>query len=524
MANSNSNNMIGMARLGELKPADLRGKTIFIRCDFNVPLRSTAKGLYRVADDTRIRRFLDLTFRKIHELTEGDCRIIIGSHLGRPHKTKDHSGWDGIFNIQFVSSHFDTLIRRIYGDTYTIFPPETIDSHMQHSLEIVSHKRLPPGGIKFLPNLRYLLDPKNTDLYRTEFITKLADIADIYVNCAFGCSHRVTKSIKLLPALMRQKGKLVVSGVLLYEEINRIGKFAGRILSKPKKTLVIAGGAKISDKIETLKQFVSTGVKSILIGGKMANAFLLAKQQKGLLQPFQKGTLPSKLLSQKEVENEELLKEINLAEEIIELAETNKVNLLLPEDYKVVTDYKSTIFENKTAPDFSKELQLDLGEKTINKFEELFKDIQNVFWNGPLGAYDHPACSYYIEGSLELAKLLFQMALTDPKLSVVIGGGDSAAILNKIGITELKKMIKLQIEKQFPSTINRNQISIDFLENDSYQLWNYFTDNFFVSTGGGASLEFLRGFLKEKAKRDMASYLPGTAALMELCEYRPITN
>jgi phosphoglycerate kinase len=317
---------------------------------------------------------------------------------------------------------------------------------------------------------------------------------------------------------MRQEGKLVVSGVLLYEEIYRLGKFAGKILSQPKKTMVVTGGAKISDKIEILKQFVSTGVKSILIGGKMANAFLLAQQQKELLQPFQKDTLPAKLQSQVEAKNNELLHEINLAEKIIELAEANKVNLYLPEDYKVVTDYQSTSFENKTSPDFSKELQLDLGEKTINQFEEIFKDIENVFWNGPLGAYDHPACSYYAEGSLELAKLLFQMALTNPKLSVVIGGGDSAAILNKIGITELKKIIKAQIEKQFPSNINRNQISIDFLENDSYQLWNYFATNFFVSTGGGAALEFLQGFLKGKAKEDMASYLPGTATLMELCE------
>jgi len=517
MSNIANSNIIGMAQLSQLKSSDLRGKTIFIRCDFNVPLRSTSKGIYRVADDTRIRRFLDLTFKKIHELTEGDCRIIIGSHLGRPHKKKDHSGWDGIFNIQFVCSHFDTLIRRIYGDTYTIFPPETIDSHMSHSLDIVSHKRLPPGGIKFLPNLRYLLDPKNTDLYRKEFIAKLAETADVYINCAFGCSHRITKSIKLLPQMMRTNGKLVTSGVLLYEEINRLGNFAGRILSNPKKTMVIAGGAKVSDKIQILKQFVETGVQIIFIGGKMANSFLLAKQQKDMLKPFTAKSIPDKLTSADTNENQEVLNDISLAEKIIDLAEEKKISILLPDDYKVVTEYKSISFENKQSPDFTKELQLDLGEKTIYQFEDNLKGIENVFWNGPLGAYDHSLCSSYAEGSLELAKLLFRKALLDPNLSIVIGGGDSAAILNKIGGSELKKMIKRQIGKIIPPTVNRNQISIDFLENDSYQLWNYFASNFFVSTGGGASLEFLQSYLEGEAQGDMASYLPGTQTLMELC-------
>ena len=517
MENTETSNLIGMAQLSQLKPADLRGKTIFIRCDFNVPLRSTTKGIYRVADDTRIRRFLDLTFKKIHELTEGDCRIIIGSHLGRPHKKKDHSGWDGVFNIQFVCSHFDTLIRRVYGDTYTIFPPETIDSHMNHSLDIVSHKRLPPGGIKFLPNLRYLLDPKNTDLYRKEFIGKLADIADVYINCAFGCSHRVTKSIKLLPQMMRTNGKLVTSGVLLYEEINRLGSFAGRILANPKKTMVIAGGSKVSDKIQILKQFVETGVQSIFIGGKMANSFLMAQQQKEMLKPFSIETIPDKLVTAYESENQEILNDVLLAEKIIDIAEEKKVSILLPHDYKVVTEFKSISFENKITPDFTKELQLDLGEKTIYQFEENLKGIENVFWNGPLGAYDHSLCSSYAEGSLEIAKLLFRKALLDPNLSIVIGGGDSAAILNKVGGSELKKMIKRQIGKIIPATVNRNQMSIDFQENDSYQLWNYFASNFFVSTGGGASLEFVQSFLEGEAQGDMASYLPGTQTLMELC-------
>jgi phosphoglycerate kinase len=317
--------------------------------------------------------------------------------------------------------------------------------------------------------------------------------------------------------MMRANDKKVVAGVLLYEEINRLGTFTGKVLANPKKTMVVAGGAKVSDKIKILKQFVETGVESIFIGGKMANSFIMALQQKELLKPFSIETLPSKLITQDKNENQELLNEIILAEEIIDLAEGKKVSIHLPEDFKIVSEFKSISFENKSNPNFSKELQLDLGEKTIAQLEEKFKGIENVFWNGPLGAYDHPLCNSYAEGSLELAKLLYKKSLLNPNFSVVIGGGDSAAILDKIGGNELKKMIKSQIEKIIPSTVNRNQIAIDFLENDSYQLWNYFATNFFVSTGGGASLEFMQGYLAGEAQGDMAAYLPGTATLMELC-------
>ena len=313
------NEQTGMASLDSLNSNHLKGKTIFIRCDFNVPLVATDKGYYRVADDTRIRRFLDTTFKKIHEITEGDCRIIIGSHLGRPHKQKGYTGWDGIFNIQYVSSHFDTLIRWRYGDTYTIFPPEVIDSHMKHSLEVASHKRMPPGGIKFLPNLRYLLDPSNPDANRKEFIDELASVSDVYINCAFGCSHRVTKSLKMLPQVMREQKKLVVAGVLLQQEIQRMGNFARRIINHPGKTVVIAGGAKVSDKINILKQFVHSGVKAIFIGGKMVNAFLLAKKDKFKMKPFCLDDIPATLQSANIESNENLVKEVHQAGEIIDL-------------------------------------------------------------------------------------------------------------------------------------------------------------------------------------------------------------
>jgi len=509
---------LGMPSLDTLSPDDLKGKTIFIRVDFNVPLVASKQGNFRVADDTRIRRFLDLTFNKIHELTEGDCRIIIGSHLGRPHKTKDHVGWDGIFNIQFVSTHFDTLIRKRYGDTYTIFHPEILDSHLKLSLEIISHHRLPPGGIKFLPNLRYLLEPRNPETYRKEFIAEIAETSDVYINCAFGCSHRITKSIKMLPQLMREKGKTVVAGNLLHEEVKILGTFGNRILTDPKKTAIIVGGAKISDKIAVLKEFVKFKVKRIIVGGKMVNAFILAQKSKEQVDPCELKDIPDKMMPSNGEKRQSLLEEIRLADEILDVAEANNVKIVFPEDYKVVSDFNDITYEVKTLPDFHKELQLDLGPKSIENFYQniLSPDIENVFWNGPLGAYDHPSNNSYLEGSLELAKLLFSYALINPKLFVVIGGGDSAALLNRVSINELKNLIKKQIGKQLLPSINRSLLTLGFSEDDSYILWNYFTSNFFVSTGGGASLEFLEFFLKNEGKSKPASYLPGTKALMDL--------
>ena len=509
---------IGMVSLESLNSDHLKGKTIFIRCDFNVPLVATEKGYYRVADDTRIRRFLDTTFAKIHELTEGDCRIIIGSHLGRPHKQKGHIGWDGIFNIQYVSSHFDTLIRRLYDDTYTIFPPEIIDSHMKHSLEIASHKRMPPGGIKFLPNLRYLLDPSNPDTYRKEFIGELASVSDVYINCAFGCSHRITKSIKMLPQCMKTQNKLVVAGVLLHQEIKSLGYFGRRVNSEPEKTLVVAGGAKVLDKIDTLKQFVATGVKAIFIGGKMVNTFLLANTIKPDNKTFTLDDIPTNLLSKTNETNNTLVSEVGLAKEILDFAEEKQVNIIFPKDYKCANSFKAATFFIKTEPDFNNEIQLDLGPKTIENLGKIILsgEIKNVFWNGPLGAYDHPTNHNYAEGSLELAKLLFTEALTNESFSVVIGGGDSAAILNKIDANNLKTLIRQCIEKQLAKPINHELIRMEFLVDDCYLLWNYLSTNFFVSTGGGASLEFLEKFLKGNGNKDLASYLPGTSTLMEL--------
>ncbi len=228
--------------------------------------------------------------------------------------------------------------------------------------------------------------------------------------------------------------------------------------------------------------------------------------------------IPRTLLSSSEENNQNLVNEVSLAGEILDFAKDKKVNLIFPDDYKCVDEFKAPTFFIEEDPDFEKVLQLDLGPKTIENFKKtiLSNGIENIFWNGPLGAYDHPTSHDYAEGSLELAKLLFEEALTNPKFSVVIGGGDSAAILNKIGTNQLKNLIKRCIERQLADPINRDLLSLEFPVDDSYVLWNYLASNFFVSTGGGASLEFLEKFLKGEGNGDLASYLPGTSTLMEL--------
>ncbi len=495
-----------MKLLEKLKPKDLLNKTIFIRVDFNVPMKKESPGRFLVTDDERIRRFLDTSFKKIHKLTRGNCRIIIGSHLGRPHKHLDDNSWDGIFNLQFVCSHFETLLKKKYEDSYIVFPPESMDSQLQHSIEMVKNNRLPLGGIKFLPNLRYLL--KRETSYREAFIRDLASICDVYINCAFGTSHRETRSTITLPKLMKRKGKLSVAGILLNEEISRLGEMAGRILKHPEQTVFIVGGSKVSDKIGIIKQFVQSGVGHILLGGKMVNAFLLARDLKGKIK------IPAKL---KAGEEKSFREEIRLAGEILKLTEKNGVEIIFPVDYKVSPDFDSPKFSISKAPDFNKELQLDIGPKTIKKFSEILLDenVKNIFWNGPLGAFDHPVNKGYARGSVGIAQCLFNKCIRNKDALVVMGGGDTAAIVQQFNLSGIQKEFLKELNKAIADNINHKLFEIKFFDHDLYTLVNYFVKNFFISTGGGASLEFLESFLKNKGQKALSKYLPATKALMD---------
>lgn len=498
-----------MKLLENLKAKDLLNKTIFIRVDFNVPLQRKAPGRFMVTDDERIRRFLDTSFKRIHELTHGNCRIIIGSHLGRPHKHLDDTSWDGIFNLQFVCSHFETLLKKKYEDSYIVFPPESMDSQLKHSIEMVKKNQLPLGGIKFLPNLRYLL--KRETSYRNEFIKDLANICDVYINCAFGASHRETRSIITLPKLMKKRGKLAVAGMLLDEEILRLGELAGRILKHPEQTAFIAGGSKVSDKIRIIKQFALSGISHILLGGKMVNAFLFARDLKKC-----KEKLPAKLKTNAE-EEKSFREEIRLAGEILEEAEKNGVEIVFPADYKVSSDFDSPKFSISEAPDFNKELQLDIGPKTIKKFSDILfkKNIKNIFWNGPLGAFDHPTNKGYSRGSVGIAQCLFNKCIRNKDSLVVIGGGDTAAIVQQFNLSSIQKEFLKELNKVIADNINHRLFEIKFFNHDLYTLVNYFAKNFFISTGGGASLEFLEAFLKDKGKKSLSQYLPATKVLMD---------
>lgn len=252
----------------------------------------------------------------------------------------------------------------------------------------------------------------------------------------------------------------------------------------------------------------------------MVNAFLLARSLKEKMDSLNIEDLPKKMWQSKnEEECQSLVNEVKFAQEVIEKAESRNVSLVFPDDYKITDNYSDTEFTIKDEPDFSSDFQLDLGPKTIANYRKnilLDGEIKNIFWNGPLGAYDHPGSGEYAEGSVELVKTLFAAAISDKNISVVVGGGDSAATMKRIDVEVFKDLIRDQMKKQFNPLINNDLLTIKFNNNDIYTLCNYFTSNFFVSTGGGASLEFLDGFLKGKEVSDLASLLPGTSALMEL--------
>ncbi len=377
-----------------IKDIDLKDKKVLVRCDFNVPLDENRN----ITDNTRIVAALPT----IKYLLENNCRIILCSHLGRP---------KGEFKPEFSLKPVAKELSRLLGKE-VIMAKDVIGEDATSKAE-----KLEPGQILLLENVRFHREETDND---PEFAKKLASMAEIYVNDAFGTAHRAHASTagvaSYLPA---------VSGFLIEKEL----KFLGEALENPERPFVaILGGAKVSDKIGVIDNLLDK-VDTLIIGGGMAYTFIKA-------QGYEVGNSICEL------------DKLDLAKEAMEKAKEKGVKLMLPVDTKIGKEFKADT-ESKTV--LSTEIPegwegFDIGEQTIKEYEEELKKAKTVVWNGPLGVFEF---DQFAIGTNEIAKTLASINAT-----TIIGGGDSAAAVKKAGLQD--KMTH-------------------------------------ISTGGGASLEFLEG-------------------------------
>ena len=377
-----------------VKDIDLKGKKVFVRCDFNVPMDENKN----ITDNTRIVAALPT----IKYLLEQNCKIILASHLGRP-KGEVKSE----YSLKPVAKELSKLLGK-----EVVMANDVIGEDAKNKVE-----NLKEGEIVLLENVRFHREETDND---PKFAKELADMAEIFVNDAFGAAHRAHASTagiaEYIPA---------VSGFLIEKEL----KVLGNAINNPERPfMAILGGAKVSDKIGVIDSLLDK-VDTLMIGGGMAYTFFKA-------QGYNVGN------SLCEVDK------INLAIEAMEKAKQKGVKLLLPVDTKVGKEFKPDT-ESKTVawteiPDDWE--GFDIGEKTIEMFKKELKSAKTVIWNGPVGLFEF---DQFAVGTNAIAKELAELDAT-----TIIGGGDSGAAVEKAGLSN--KMTH-------------------------------------ISTGGGASLEFLEG-------------------------------
>jgi phosphoglycerate kinase len=379
-----------------VRDADVAGKRVFGRVDFNVPL---ADG--KVTDDSRIRAAIPT----ISLLLQQGARVILASHLGRPDGKVSDS-----LRLRPVGIRLGELIRRnvpVTGDALGIGTEDAI-------------KRLRPGEVLLLENLRFHAEEEQND---PEFAAKLASYADVYVNDAFGTAHRAHASTVGIATLMP-----AYAGLLMEREL----KALSGLIEKPAHPFAaILGGAKVSDKIKVIHNLLNS-VDILVLGGGMANTFLLAQ-----------GKAIGKSLAEPD--------RVDDARRILEAAEQKGVRVVLPIDVIVAkevtrgTEYKTLQAEKIPASWHI----VDMGKASQDLMVEALTGAKTVFWNGPLGVFEIPS---FAHGTNAVARMLADAA--DAGATVVVGGGDSVAAIVKQGLADRMTHI---------------------------------------STGGGASLEFLEG-------------------------------
>ena len=396
-----------MAKL-TLNDVELKGKTVLMRVDFNVPIKEGVIG-----DDNRIVQAL----KSINFVVDAGAKLILTSHLGRPANEPNPE-----FSLKPVADHLATLV-----DVPVHFAEDCIGEKRD---EVVNKAKA--GEIVLLENVRFHPGEKKND---PEFAKQLAKGADLFVNDAFGSSHRAHSSVAGVTEYLQPS----VSGFLLDKEI----QYLEESVNNPKRPFVaILGGAKVSDKIGVIENLLSK-VDSILIGGGMTYTFYKAK---GL-------PIGNSLVEEDKVE---------LAGELMKKADEAGVNFLLPIDSVVAKEFNNDA-EHKVVDEDGIEdgwMALDIGPQSVVAFGNQIKNAQTIVWNGPMGVFE---MSNFAEGTFEVAKAL--AAATENGATSIIGGGDSSSAIKKAGL--------------------ESKVS-------------------HVSTGGGASLEYLEG--KE---------LPGVAALTD---------
>ena len=388
-----------------VRDIDLKGKKVLVRCDFNVPMDENKK----ITDNTRIVAALPT----IKYLLENNCAIILCSHLGRPKGEVKPE-----FSLKPVAKELSRLLEKD-----VIMAKDVIGEDAKQKAS-----ELKNGEIMLLENVRFHKEETDND---PEFSKKLAKYAEVFVNDAFGTAHRAHASTTGVAAYLP-----AVSGFLIEKEL----KFLGNAIEKPERPFVaILGGAKVSDKIGVIDSLLDK-VDTLMIGGGMAYTFFKA-------QGYEVGN------SICEVDK------IDLAKQAMEKAKAKGVKFLLPVDTKVGKEFKPDT-ESKTVDwtEIPADWEgFDIGEKTIKMFAEELKTAKTVIWNGPLGLFEF---DQFAIGTNSIAK-----ALSEINATTIIGGGDSAAAVEKAGLAD--KMTH-------------------------------------ISTGGGASLEFLEG-----------KKLPGIEALLD---------
>ena len=390
--------------LPRIENIDVKGRRVFLRVDFNVPLENG-----KVSDDTRIIK----TLPTIELLLNRGAKLIIASHLGRP---------DGKVNPKYsmkpVQEAFAAILKK---------PVKFSEQIVGADVEKISHD-LANGEVLLLENLRF---HKEEEENNPEFAKKLSSLADIYINDAFGAAHRAHASTEGITHYLPS-----YAGTLMYREIEMLTG----LITKPEKPFVaIIGGAKVSSKIKILTNLFNK-VDTMLIGGGMAYTFLKSR------------AVPvGSSLVEKEFESK--------AFQIIDKAAYENVDFQLPIDH-VIADSFSEKAKIKTVDKMGiidGWMGMDIGPKTVSAYEKIIKSAGTILWNGPMGVFEMDKFS---NGTIQIAK-----AIAKSNAKSVVGGGDSIAAINKAGVED--KITH-------------------------------------ISTGGGASLEFLEG-----------KTLPGVAALLK---------